>query len=350
MKKITPAKISIFIITLCILIGVWFVYTEIYTAKSQKVDQITFQINLGESVSDLADRLESEYVIRNAWLFKKYIFFKGIDREIRQGNFQVNSPITLAHVVKSLANPSVSEQTITILPGWNLRDIAKYFESQGIIANADELYAVVGKPAYNYKVLADHAPAIEADLPVLRDKPDYVSYEGYIAPDTYRVFKDASVSDIVQKLIKERDGQFTDEMYSEITKSNRTVFEVLTVASIVEREVQYKADKAKVADIFWRRYDLNWALQADSTVHYVVGTDGDVFTTKDDRESLSPWNTYKYPGLPFGPISSPSLATIQAVIHPEINNDWYFLTDSEGNVHYAETLEGHNLNVGRYLR
>ncbi len=348
MKQKKPTKIIISILIFCIVIGVWFVYTELYTAEAQRVEKVNFQINPGESVSILAERLE-EQVIRNAWLFKKYIVFKGIDREIRQGNFEVTSPITLSRVVQSLANPSVSEQTITILPGWSLREIAEYFEEEGVVSSTD-FDLVVGKPAYNYKVSKDKMVDLELDHKVVEDKPWYVSYEGYLAPDTYRIFKNASVEDILNKLVGHLDSQFTEEMYRDIEKSGRTVFEVITMASVVEREVRSKEDKARVADIFWRRYDLNWALQADSTVHYAVGTSGDVFTTQADRESLSPWNTYKYPGLPQGPISSPSLETIKATIYPEANKDWYFLTDLEGEVHYAKTLEGHNLNVQKYLR
>jgi len=122
------------------------------------------------------------------------------------------------------------------------------------------------------------------------------------------------------------------------------------MASILEREVRSKDDKAIVSDLFWRRYNLNWALQADSTVHYAVRKKGDVFTTREDRDSVSPWNTYKYPGLPLGPISSPSLGSIMAAIYPEGNNYWYFLTDSDGAVHYAKNLDEHNQNVQKYLR
>jgi UPF0755 protein len=177
-----------------------------------------------------------------------------------------------------------------------------------------------------------------------------VSFEGYLAPDTYRIYEDATLEEMIEKLIAERDLQFTEEMYRDIERSGRTVYEVITMASIVEREVRTTESRKKVADIFWRRYDMNWALQADSTVHYVVGKNGSVFTTREDRASLSPWNTYKYPGLPLGPISNPSLDAILATIYPEPNDDWYFLTTDEGEVKYAKTIEQHNANVSAYLR
>jgi len=330
-------------------LGVWFLYSEIHSAEAQHVDTLTFSIEEGESVHALATRLEEEHVIRHAWLFKKYIVWKGIDRDIRQGSFSVSSPITLARVVKSLENPSVGERTITIIPGWGLRDIAEYFESEGI-ASSTSFYEVVGLPAHNYKASGQYAPQPFDDVAVLQDKQDYFGLEGYLSPDTFRVFKSASVTDVVLKLVQHRDSQFTEEMYADIEKSGRSVYETIIMASLIEREVRGEKDKALVSDLFWRRYDTGWALQADSTVHYAVNKKGDVFTTKEDRESLSPWNTYKYPGLPLGPISNPSLESIMAAIYPEQNDYWYFLTTIEGDVKYAKNLEEHNANVQKYLR
>ena len=341
-------KLIFLIIVICVSIGVWFLYSEIFTEQAQYSDKVTFEIIKGESVSQVADKLAKEHTIRNAWLFKKYLSFRKLDKEIREGQFEVSSPITLARVVNSLANPTQAETTITILPGWDLRDIADYFEKNGVASSTDFL-AVVGQSAYNYKTAREISPVVVGDWQIIADKPNFVSFDGYLAPDTYRIFKNASVEDIAKKLISQRDGQFTDQMYVDITKSGHSVFEVLTMASILEREVRDSKDRKLVSDLFWRRYDQNWALQADSTVHYAVGKNGSVFTTAEDRDSLSPWNTYRYPGLPLGPISTPSLDSIMAAIYPQSNDYWYFLTDSEGVVRYAKTLDEHNVNRQKYL-
>ncbi|OGH90820.1 MAG: hypothetical protein A2479_01730 [Candidatus Magasanikbacteria bacterium RIFOXYC2_FULL_39_8] len=342
-------KIMFFIIIFCLVVGVWFFYSEIYTAEAQKVEKVSFQIKNGEDVSAMTKRLADEQVVRNAWLFRRYLIWKGIDRKIQQGDYEVDAPITIARVANTLLLPGVGERTITIIPGWDLRDIAEYFEQEGI-ASSTEFYDVVGLPAYNYKAAGQYAPQPFDDVLVLQDKSDYFGLEGYLSPDTFRVFKDASITDIVSKLVQHRDSQFTEEMYADIEASGRSVYEVITVASLLEREVRGEKNKKVVSDLFWRRYDLNWALQADSTVHYAVGKKGNVFTTKEDRDSLSPWNTYKYPGLPLGPISNPSFESIMAAMYPTPNDYWYFLTTPEGEVKYAKTLEEHNVNVNRYLR
>lgn len=342
-------KVALGFIAICLFIGVWFVYTEVYTASAQDVDKITFEIRKDETVAALADRLEKEHVVRNAWLFKKYIVVKKVDRQIREGMFSVEKPITLSRVVSALANPSVIEKTITIIPGWDLRDIAEYFVQKGIASSTEDVYRVTGKPTFDYRNSSDIVPNV-GEFKVSNDKLSFVSYEGYLAPETYRIFKNASVEDVVKKLIAHRNTQITEQMYQDIEKSGKSIYDVIIMASILEREVQSDEDNAQVADIFWRRFEKNWALQADSTVHYAVGKKKEVFTTKEDRSSNSLWNTYKYPGLPLGPISNPGMESINAAVYPEKNDYWYFLTTSNGEVKYAKTLEEHNENRVRYLQ
>lgn len=343
-------KIGLFFIVLVVSLSFWFLYSEIYTSIALDVDHVEFVVKQGDSVQALANNLEEKHIIRHTWLFSKYLAWKKADRDIREGTFVVERPITLARVVAALKNPSVNERTITIIPGWDLRDIAEYFEKEGI-ASSTALYAVTGEPAYDYARVGAYAPQPFDDVRVLKDKTDYFGLEGYIAPDTYRVFKDASITDIVYKLVDERDLQFSEQMYTAIKASGRSVHEIMTMASILEREVRIKEDKTKVSDIFWKRHDAGMGLQADSTVHYAVGKEGELFTTPEDRDSLSPWNTYKYPGLPPGPICNPGLDSIMAAIYPEKNDYWYFLTTLDtGEVKYAKTLEEHNRNVQRYLR
>lgn len=336
------------ILIFCFVVGGWYVSSEVYRATAQDVPSVSFTIEQGESVAVLATRLESEQIIRSEAFFRYYLQFKGLDTAVRAGEFVVESPITLARVVAALAEPAVGEKTITLLPGWDLRDMAEYLEAEEVVSE-EEFFAVVGTAA-----MLGNQPVIDFVTPqqpvLVADKPANVSYEGYLRPDTYRIFANATAEEIARKLILAQQDQFSTEMWNAVQQSPHSLHEILTMASLVEREVRSPEDKALVADIFWRRYDLNWALQADSTVHYAVDKEGDLFTTAEDRDSLNPWNTYKYPGLPPGPIAAPSLSSIQAALFPESNGDWYFLTDFEGTVHYASSLDGHNANVQKYLR
>lgn len=353
------SRIIVAILVICAIIGAWFVYSEIYIAGALLADKIHFEVKKGESASALAARLEKEQVIRNAFLFRQYLKLKNLDTKIGHGFFEVEKPITLIRVAEALRNPSAQEFEITIIPGWDLRDVQEYFINSEIGSDLSGLgeqdkrsriSQIIGIPAVDYRALASSFTG-EFDYKVTESKPGYVSYEGYIRPDTYRVYKDAAVEEIFSKLIKARNSEFTDEMYGDIEKDGRTVHEILTMASLLEREVRDVKDRAKVADLFWRRHDVGMGLQADSSVHYSVGKKGDMFTTKEDRDTINPWNTYKYPRLPLGPISNPGIDSIMAAIHPEKNDYWYFLTTIDtGEVKYAETLEEHNQNVRKYLR
>lgn len=353
-------KIILSIILLCLITGLWYLHSEIYSAVSQERDRLTFEVKQGESVKTLAERLDQEQVIRNPWLFRKYIQWKKADKDIHVGIFQVEKPITLARVVEALKNPGVAERTITIIPGWNIRDIAEYLEKEGI-GSKEETLTLLGQPA---KQGTSTGLTLDAPLKLLRDKPSDISYEGYIRPDTFRVYKDASLNDVLVRLIKERDKEFTDDIYRDIenffdrmypgvAKGQYTLnmHELLTMASILEREVRSPKDRAMVADLFWRRY-MEWiGFNADSTVHYIFGSPTSVFTTNEERGSTNPWNTYKYWGLPPGPISTPSMVSIKAALYPEKNPYYYFLTTLDtGEVKYAKTLEEHNANVQKYLR
>lgn len=251
------------------------------------------------------------------------------------------------HAPRPVSPALKPEITITIIPGWNLRQVAEYLVKQGIASSTDDVYALTGKPAVDYRPSATMLPRIN-ESSVVSYKPWHVSYEGFLAPETYRVFADATLLDVIKKLINQRDKEIDAAMWQDIKNSGRGFYEILIMASILEKEVQHSADKAKVADILWRRYDKNWALQVDSSVHYAIDKVGDVFTTGKEREVNSPWNTYKYPGLPLGPISNPGVDSILAAINPEKNSYWYFLTGKDGSVYYAKTLDEHNANKSKF--
>ena len=211
-----------------------------------------------------------------------------------------------------------AEINITIIPGWNLRQIAADWVDKKIIKSPDEFYDLVGKPAYNYKANGELAPKLTSFSTstwdyFFKNKSNYLSYEGYFLPDTYRVYADAKPEDIIKKVFVNLDKKITVEMRAEIDKQNKSLVEILTMASVVEKEAPTSDSMGIVADIFWRRYQ-------------------------------------KYPGLPLGPISNPSLTAIKAVIYPIKNDYWYFMSGTDGAMHYAKTLEEHNRNVFKYLR
>lgn len=226
--------------------------------------------------------------------------------------------------------PPRPEITLTIIPGWNLRDIAQYLVAQGVASSTSDVYAVTGEPA--------------------DPKDPTGSAEGALAPETIRFFKGVSIETVIKEFHDLRVQQLTSAMQAPIVKRGITPQQLLTMASIVEKEAKIDADRKLVADILWRRVKIGMPLQLDSTVSYAVNKIGTVFTTSAERAVDSPWNTYKYRGLPPSPICMPSLESITDALYPTPNQYWYFLSGSDGNMHYAKTLEEHNANRVKYLK
>lgn len=248
-------------------------------------------------------------------------------------------------------NPSpLKENTLTFIEGWTLRDYGYYLENKGLF-QAEELHEAVGFPAVDYRQSKDLPQLTDWSdkFDFLKDKPKYVSLEGYLFPDTYRVYEDATIKDIVTKMLENFDKKLTPEMREEIIKRKKTIFQVVTVASLVEAEACAEADRYLVADIIWRRLAISMPLQLDSTINYATG-EKKAAVSLAEQALNSPYNTYRYPGLPLGPIDNPSLAALQAAVYPEKNSYWYFLTGTDGKMHYGKNLDEHNRNKYRYLK
>ncbi len=334
------------LIVLILGIVVFVLYRKIYVTKFNFTSEVSFAIEQGESVASIAKRLEEMHIVSSASILQKYVAWKKFDRSITHGTIIFDKALTIVGVAELLAqDKSGAERVVTIIPGSTLRDIATYFEKEGI-ATVEEVYSLLGQPAKFEKP----GYTIDSKKNVFNGKPENVSLEGYLAPETFNVFANATLSEIVDKFIRERERQI-ESLRSDILESGLSVHEVLTIASVIEKEVRSEQDRKLVADLFFRRLNAGWALQTDSSVHYVVGTPDSVFTSASDRATDSLWNTYKYPGLPAGPIAIPSLSSIDAVLHPTPNDYWFFLTTLDtGKVIYSKTADEHTANVYKYLR
>jgi len=341
MRKIKLLLILIFLGA--VLFGFFYVKFKL-SPTGFAAESFRFVVQENESVSALAQRLVEKGVIRDAWYFQKYLTFHKLDKKIGAGEFVMNAPYTVAHVAEILTRPGVSEETITILPGWDLNEVANALVDKLPYFKKDEFVKLAGESARDYRGVKTKPSTNWGDLKILADRPKWATLEGYLPPDTFRVYKNSTAEEVLRKLLVEREKQIDDNLWLDISASGRSFYEIMTMASVLEKEVRTESDRKIVADIFWRRYDMNWALQSDATVHYAVQKSGSMFTTSDDRDVDSPWNTYRYPGLPLGPICMPSMTSIRAAVHPEKNDYWYFLTTKDGVVRYAKTLEEHNKN------
>ncbi len=304
----------------------------------------TFVVAPGESATVVARHLEDQQIIFSSWLFRVESKLLRKDDELRPGTFTLHQGLSTMRVIDLLTNSHAQERRITLIEGWGIKEMGEYLVAQGAVKDVKEWYAVVGTPpSVGTVTYAMNFPNFSFISGMTKNK----TLEGFLFPDTYRIRRDDSAEEIARRMLVNFEGR-VGFSYGEVERSGKTMYDVVTLASIIEREVRSDEDRKIVADIFQRRLKEGMALQADSTVNYVTGKKTPSLSSAD-RDIDSPWNTYKHRGLPPSPIGNPSLSAIKAVLDPTPNTYVYFLTDADGRVHYARTLEEHNRNKALYL-
>ncbi|MFW0837694.1 MAG: endolytic transglycosylase MltG [Candidatus Komeilibacteria bacterium] len=285
------------------------------------------------SLPEVTDLLVGENIISHPVLFGWYLRISGQAEQIKAGQHKLSAAMSWSEMVHELTiTTSAKEKQITIIEGWTNNQIGQYLVNSNLV-NYDEWQQAMAA-AYDYNW-----------LPKRTD--DYL--QGYLFPDTYRVYFDSSAEQIVNKLLANFANKVDTDLQAEIEARGYSLRQVITLASIVEREVRADQDRALVADIFWRRLADNYPLQSDATVTYITQKKHPQATFADTKID-SPYNTYKYAGLPPGPISNPSLSAIKAVIYPQANDYYFFLTtNDDGRVIYSRTYEEHLRNKAKYL-
>ena len=302
-------KIIIFIILIILAAYAGWVFDIVFISQNNSAQSTSFSISKGEGVHQISSDLKKAGLIANSFVFEAYIWFTHSSNKILAGDHVLNGTWSVRALVRELTTGSTltNETTIKILEGWNLRDTANYLEKQGICTSA-EFYDAAGRPGVNYDLNKDYKrpPDFSNGHAILDAKPKNYGYEGFLFPDTYRIFKDASARDIVEKTINNFERRVNKEMLAAISSSGRNLYDVITLASIIEKEEKTIEDKKMVAGIYYNRLRIGMALQADPTVNYITGNQ-DGGPSAQDLEIKNPYNTYKYKGLPPGPISNPAL-------------------------------------------
>ncbi|MFA7286486.1 MAG: endolytic transglycosylase MltG [Patescibacteria group bacterium] len=293
----------------------------------------------GSSLRTISDTLARSGVVTNPRAFQVYVWLRGWSKSIKAGEYELPRNLNVRELAYVLldGNPTFNERTITVIEGWTVSEVAHYLATQGVVNEDDFLKAV-------------NRQAAHATVSVMSDKPASASLEGYLFPDSYRIYKGASADEVIAKMLSTLDQKFTSEMREAVAARGGTVYETLILASILEREIKHQEDLPRAAGVFMNRLAAGELLQSDATLNYVLPEN-----ERSERLSLeqvgatSPYNTYRNPGLPPTPISNPGLAAIRAAVYPATTKEWYFLTDKSGVTHFAETYAEHLANKRQYF-
>ena len=302
---------------------------------------VNFTVSKGEGIKKIGEKLAKAGLIRSEFFFEVYVWQKGIESRFQAGEYALSPSMNIEETAGVLVRGEAlsNEDTVKIIEGWNSREIARYLEAQGR-ANSDVFLKAVGSSSsrvWNKK------------YDFLADRPAVAGLEGYLFPDTYRVFKDATVEDIVGKMLDNFGKKLTPQMRKDISAQHKSVYEIVTMASLIEKEVKTPEDMAVVSGIFWKRLEAGQALQSDATLSYVLD-DNVASHTSRDLDLDSPYNSYKHPGLPPTPISNPGLNALKAAIYPKFTDFNYFLTDKTGRTVFSKTFEEHKRNKAQFLK
>ncbi len=328
--------IVLIIVSVCVAIFVhraWFIQP---TGDVQ--DQSMVTIKPGEIVSGVAMVLEEAQLIDSAFAFRVYVklfdspkLYPGTYTLIRDSSYQ--DIMAVLHEIES------NVVRVTIPEGFSLADIGERIHTSIPSVTIESWNSVVGVDGS-----ASRHPFVNESM-----KPKNVDLEGYLFPDTYEFSKDATAEQIANSMIDTMMRRVDTLGDPTGDAAGMSIHEVLTLASIVEKEVRTAETMKNVADIFLKRIAIGMALQSDATINYII--DGDnPSPLYSDLEVDSPYNTYKNPGLPPGPIAAPGLNALTAVFHPTHNDDYYFLTTDAGAIYYAKTYDQHLENKRRYLK
>lgn len=303
------------------------------------------EIPKGAGVSEIAQKLKEAELIRSKFGFQTFVWIRRASSKLQAGEYTFEPKMSLADIVRILTRGlgAINERELTIIEGWGIDEIGKYLEEQGGGARQDFLALVSNKS----QVASNQFPV--SDFKFLADKSVGTGLEGYLFPDTYRVFKDAKLEDLARKMLENFDAKLTAEMRADIATQGKTIFDIVRVSSIVEAEVPHEEDRPVIAGILWKRLDAGMALQVDSTLNYVTGGKNRALTAEELKID-SPYNMYKYRGLPPTPIGNPGLSALRAAIYPRHSAYWYFLSGKDGKTYFAKTLDEHNENKAKYLR
>lgn len=290
-----------------------------------KTDTTTkiFVIKQGESLDQIANNLSSQGFIRNKLAFYFVVKRLGIDKKIQAGDFRLSPSMNLNDIAQTLTHGTL-DKWVTVIEGLRKEEVAQIMsENLGI-------------------------PEVE-----------FLKYakEGYLFPDTYLFPNQATAEGVIAIMQNNYNAKFDANLKAKAMKNGLTENEVIILASMVEREARSDADRQKVASIVLKRYRNDWPAQVDATVQYAVGYDANEKSwwkehlTADDLDIDSPYNTYKNKGLPPTPITNPGLSSIVAVVNADDSIPyWFYISDKNGVMHYAKTVEEHDSLVQKYLR
>lgn len=326
------------ILLLAVLLAGAYGYNYYQKALEPVSDDSTLQmvvIPRGTSTIGIGNILLEQGLIRDANMFRLYSIVSKFDGRLKAGEYYLSADMSTQEIVDKIIAGNVVTYPFTIPEGYTLKQIAGVLSEKGM---ADEEV---------FLNLLEHG---EFDFPYQEQLLEGFSrFEGFLFPDTYYITSYMTEKDIIQMMLNRFLQVVTPEVVAAAEERGLSVLELVTIAAMIERESSVDSDRSKIAGVIFNRLNIGMLLQIDATVIYAHGEHINRVLNRH-LEIDSPYNTYKYPGLPLGPIAAPGEKSIKAVLEPEEHNYYYYVLKPDGSHHFSRNLTEHNQAVQRYLR
>jgi peptidoglycan lytic transglycosylase G len=313
--------------------GGWWIYRQVVEPyRGYDEAEVFVDIPSGSGPARIGEQLAQAGVVRDPTIFRAALLISGRARALKAGEYRFTEPMHALDVIDKIARGDVYKRLLTFREGLTIGEMAQVFEDKGF-GKAEEFRTA----AMNKKLIADLDP----------EAPDL---EGYLFPETYSLPRNTPAAAVVEQMVEGFKNALSPELRTSAEAGGLNVRQLVTLASLVEKETGAGDERPLVAAVYRNRMKLHMGMQADPTVIYALQKAGK-YNGNLSRESLqfdSPYNTYKYAGLPPGPIAAPGKASLQAAAKPADVDFLYFVSKNDGTHVFASTLDEHNRNVNRW--
>lgn len=338
-KKSSKGKIFIVLLVLIVALGLGvknYIYMSLEPVHTKEnAIEVSVFIPSGSNTDTITDILHNSNLIKNEIIFKLAAKLKGMDGRLKAGNYILNTSMSSEEILNELVEGGVLKETtkFTIPEGFELRQIADRLSEQGLI-NRDK-----------FMEITSDIDNFRGEYEFIDELSSGITMEGYLFPDTYEIFIDATEEEIVNKMLSRFENVYKEKLKDQTFKMGLDLNQFITLASIIEREAMADDERPVVAGVFYNRLDINMPLQSCATVQFVLGERKPILSTKD-TEITSPFNTYINNGLPPSPIASPGLESIEAALNPKETEYLYFVAKPDGthvfNTDYDDHIRAKN--------
>lgn len=295
-----------------------------------------FQVQEGEAINSICERLASAGIITDASLLRDYLIYTGLDTTVQAGTYKLSPAMSVIDIARKMQDATPEDITFVVLPGWRIEEIAASLPTSGLSLTPDELLAAVSRPPGGYAFLTGAT-----------------TVEGFLYPDTYVLPRTTTVDQLIEALVRNFSLHLGVDLQEGFARQGLTVYQAVTLASIVQREAVHQEEAPMIASVYINRLKIGMKLDADPTVQYALGYNllQQTWWTNplslDDLKTASPFNTYQYDGLPPSPIDSPGLTALQSIAAPANTPYYYFSArcDNSGYHSFAQTFDEHVKNL-----